>query len=342
MEKLTYKSSGVDTLKGEETVKKIKEHVKNTYDDRVIAGVGGFSSIYSIANMNIKNPVLVSGTDGVGTKLKLAHLANKHDTVGIDLVAMCVNDILCSGAKPLFFLDYIATGKLDEDIVCDIIKGIADGCKESECSLIGGETAEMPGFYNNEEYDLAGFSVGIADKDNITNIENVKEGNVLIGIASSGLHSNGFSLVRKVILEKAGLDINEYSKELNKTYKEELLTPTKIYVKSVLKVLETVKVNSMVHVTGGGFYENIPRAIKKNQGVVIDKSSYEIPKIFKHIQNLGNIEEKEMYKTFNMGIGFIIICDQTKEKNVIDILNNCGEKAMKIGHVKNGQGVEFC
>ena len=323
----TYKDSGVDIHEGYKSVNLIKEHAKRTHSKNVLNDIGSFASMYEIANF--KNPVLVSGTDGVGTKLEIAMKLNKYDTVGIDCVAMCVNDILCHGAKPLFFLDYIACGKLESEKASDIVKGISDGCIQSNCSLIGGETAEMPGFYDIGKYDIAGFAVGIVEKENIIDGSEIKENDVLIGIQSSGVHSNGFSLIRALIK-----DLNE--KFEDKTIGEILLTPTKIYINLIQSLMKNYKIKGMSHITGGGFYENIPRMFKTDFTAEINKNSYEIPKIFKHIMSLG-VPEDEMYNTFNMGIGFIICVDEKDGENILKEIEELGEKAYKIGIVKAGE-----
>ena len=323
----TYKDSGVDIHEGYKSVNLIKEHAKRTHSKNVLNDIGSFASMYEIANY--KNPVLVSGTDGVGTKLEIAMKLNKYDTVGIDCVAMCVNDILCHGAKPLFFLDYIACGKLESEKASDIVKGISDGCIQSNCSLIGGETAEMPGFYDIGKYDIAGFAVGIVEKENVIDGSEIKENDVLIGIQSSGVHSNGFSLIRALIK-----DLNE--KFEDKTIGETLLTPTKIYINLIQSLMKNYKIKGMSHITGGGFYENIPRMFKTDFTAEIYKNSYEIPKIFKHIMSLG-VPEDEMYNTFNMGIGFIICVNEKDSENILKEIEELGEKAYKIGIVKAGE-----
>lgn len=333
----SYKDAGVDVAAGYKAVELMKEHVKSTNVEGVMSSIGGFGGLFDIsAFKGLENPVLVSGTDGVGTKLKLAFLMDKHDTVGIDCVAMCVNDVACSGARPLFFLDYIAVGKNTPEKVALIVKGVADGCVQAECALIGGETAEMPGFYPEDEYDLAGFNVGIADKNKIVDSANVKAGNVLISIASSGVHSNGFSLVRKVF------DVNKdtlskHYDELGMTLGESLLTPTKIYVKALLQLNEKVGINGVSHITGGGFYENIPRMLPDGVAVKINRSSLNILPIFKLIQSVGGISEKDMFSTFNMGTGMIVAVDADKANVALDILKAAGEDARIIGEVIAGE-----
>ncbi|MGG7162689.1 phosphoribosylformylglycinamidine cyclo-ligase [Clostridium ihumii] len=328
---ITYKEAGVNIEEGYKAVKLMKEYTKRTMTSNVLNGIGSFAGMVEIGN-GFKNPVLVSGTDGVGTKLEIAIKLNKFDTVGIDCVAMCVNDILCHGAKPLFFLDYIACGKLDSNIAADIVKGVSEGCVQSNAALIGGETAEMPGMYKDGDYDLAGFAVGIVDKDKIIDGSKIKEGNSLIGIASSGVHSNGYSLVRKIV--------KDYSEKLGeKTLGEILLEPTKIYVKSILKLIERFDIKGMSHITGGGFYENIPRMFKENFTAVIDKNSFEIPEIFKYLMKQG-VEEEHMFNTYNMGIGMVLAVDKNDEEDVIKMLEDMGEKAYKIGTVQaGGEGV---
>lgn len=331
----SYKNAGVDVTAGYKSVELIKNSVKSTYTKGVISDLGGFGGLFAPDIKNMKEPVLVSGTDGVGTKLKLAFLMNKHDTVGQDCVAMCVNDVICSGAKPLFFLDYIALGKNIPEKVATIVKGVTDGCKMADCALVGGETAEMPGFYPEDEYDLAGFVVGIVDKEKIINSENINVGDKVIGITSSGVHSNGFSLVRKVfdINEK---NINDYKEELGKSLGSALLEPTKIYVKPVLKLLDKIDVKGISHITGGGFYENMPRMLKDDVSLIIHKNSYEIPEIFKLIQKEGDISQRDMYNTFNMGIGMALIVSPDNVQEAIKILEQEGEKAFEIGEVIKG------
>lgn len=337
----SYAAAGVDVTAGYESVERIKSHVKRTNIPGVIGGIGGFGGMFELAANEYKNPVLVSGTDGVGTKLKLAFLMDKHDTIGIDCVAMCVNDVACSGAKPLFFLDYIACGKNYPEKIEQIVKGVAEGCVQSGCALVGGETAEHPGLMPNEEYDLAGFTVGIGEKDKLVSGENLKAGDALIAVASSGVHSNGFSLVRKVF------DINEKTivvqyDELGKTLGEELLTPTRIYVKPLLALMSNVRVNAISHITGGGFYENVPRMLNDNTLAVIEKDKcFKLP-IFDLIQKAGGISEHDMYNTFNMGNGLIIAVDSDKADEAVRILEASGEKAAVVGEIKDGEkGVEL-
>ena len=341
---LTYKQSGVDIDEGNRAVDLIKGKIKTTYDNNVIGDLGNFSGLYSLKDFTKMNePVLLSSTDGVGTKLKLAQMMDKHDTVGIDLVAMCVNDLICQGAKPLFFLDYIATGKLVAEQVEQIVSGIVKGCKMAGCALIGGETAEMPGMYSEDDYDLAGFSVGIADKEKIISGKNVKSGDVLIGIASSGVHSNGFSFVRKIFLDKYGYKLDQYIDELGMTLGEALLIPTKIYVKLVLDLIEKYELKAIAHITGGGVIENITRVIPKGLGIDINKNSWEKPAIFKMIESFNAIDERELHKSFNMGIGLVLIVNKENSKEIVDYINTTDDKAYIIGEVVNThEGVELC
>lgn len=331
----SYKNAGVDVTAGYKSVELIKKCVQSTYTDGVISDLGGFGGLFAPNIKNMKEPILVSGTDGVGTKLKLAFLLNKHDTIGQDCVAMCANDIICCGATPLFFLDYVALGKNVPEVVATIVKGVTDGCKMAGCALVGGETAEMPGFYPIDEYDLAGFCVGIVDKEKIINSDSINVGDKVIGIASSGVHSNGFSLVRK-IFDVNKENLNEYREELGKTLGESLLAPTKIYVKPVLKVLEQVNVKGISHVTGGGFYENLPRMLNDKVALNINKNSYEVPAIFKLLQSTGNIPERDMYNTFNMGIGMALIVPAEDVEKTLQILKQEGETAYEIGEVIEG------
>ena len=331
----SYKAAGY------KAVELMKAHVARTMTAGVMGGIGGFGGAFELDLTGITKPVLVSGTDGVGTKLKIAFMLDKHDTVGIDCVAMCVNDIICCGAKPLIFLDYIALGKNIPEKVADIVKGVADGCVETGCALVGGETAEMPGFYPVDEYDLAGFSVGVVDKDKMINPENVQPGDVLIALPSSGVHSNGFSLVRKVFeLEEKPRNI---FREFNgSTLGETLLTPTRLYVKPMLKLIDAVQVKSIVHVTGGGFYENIPRALNARTKAVIDRSKVRVLPVFEEIQKVGNISEHDMFNTFNMGVGMIAIVSEQDADKALATLKEAGEDAYVIGQVQEGQqGIEI-
>ncbi|MDO4535460.1 MAG: phosphoribosylformylglycinamidine cyclo-ligase [Clostridium perfringens] len=329
---ITYKDAGVNIEEGYRSVELIKEYAKRTLNNYVLGGIGSFGSMIEIPE-GYKKPVLVSGTDGVGTKLEIAFKTKKYDTVGIDCVAMCVNDILCHGAKPLFFLDYIACGKLEANVSSDLVKGVSDGCLESDCALVGGETAEMPGFYKEGEYDIAGFALGVVDKENIIDGSKVEEGNVLIGLKSSGIHSNGYSLVRKIFTD---LEEDFYGDSVWKT----LLTPTKIYVKPILSLMEEVDIKAMAHITGGGFIENIPRMFGgRNFTAVVNKSSYEIPNIFKRIMEKG-VEEGHMYNTFNMGIGFVVAVSKEDSKKTMEKLKALGEEPVLLGHViSGGEGV---
>ncbi len=338
---LDYKKAGVDVEAGYKAVSLMGQHVKSTFRKEVLNDIGGFGGLFSLADSKIKEPVLVSGTDGVGTKLKIAFLTGVNHTVGIDCVAMCVNDIVCSGAEPLFFLDYIALGKNVPERVADIVKGVAEGCRQSGCALIGGETAEMPGFYKEDEYDIAGFAVGVVEKSLIIDGSSIKEGDTLIGLASSGLHSNGFSLVRKVF-EPLEENINLINEALGTTLGEELLKPTKIYVQSILKLKNQVEIKGISHITGGGFIENIPRMIPQGLGVEINEGSWEVAPIFKLLQEKGGVSTKNMYNTFNMGIGMVLALDPENEAVALKALEELGEKAYVIGRVVNGEGVAIC
>lgn len=331
--KLTYKDAGVDTKEGERAVSLMKEHVKGTFNENVLTGLGSFGSLFSLDVKGMSQPVLVSGTDGVGTKLKIAFMMDRHDTVGIDCVAMCVNDVLCQGAKPLFFLDYIATGKVKAEKIADIVKGIAEGCRQGGSALVGGETAEMPDFYSDGEYDMAGFSVGVVDKDKIITGEKIAVGNKVIGIPSSGIHSNGYSLVRKVFFDKMDMKVTDYVEELGQTLGEALLTPTKIYAKACDAVLPAFDVKGIVHITGGGFYENIPRILPEGTAVSIDVGTWEVPPIFPYIKKCGNIDRKEMFSTYNMGVGMMMIVDAADADAVVKALQAAGENASVIGQI---------
>lgn len=342
-EKLTYSDSGVNIEEGAKAVDLMKGYVKKTFTKNVLCDLGGFGGLFQLDAKEYEAPVLVSGTDGVGTKLKLAFMMDKHDTVGIDLVAMCVNDILCQGAKPLFFLDYVATGKLKAEKVANIVKGVSEGCIQAGCALIGGETAEMPGFYDAGEYDMAGFSVGIVDKNKIIDGSKIEDDNVIIGVASSGIHSNGYSLVRKLFFDKLGYGLDKYFAELGGTLGETLLSPTKIYVDSVMKVLKEYEVNGMCHITGGGFHENIPRIIPEGLGVEIDLESWYVLPIFELIQKYGNVDIDEMFKTFNMGIGYVFVVSKEDADDIVKLIEDTGEKAYKIGRVVKGEHmVKLC
>ena len=332
---MNYKDAGVNIDEGNKLVKMIKPIAKTTLTANVLEGIGGFAGLFEIKNY--KNPVLISSTDGVGTKLKIAFMMDKHDTVGIDLVAMCVNDVIVTGAKPLFFLDYFATGKLKSETAVEVIKGIAEGCKIAGCALIGGETAELPGFYKEGEYDLAGFCVGIAEKEELIDTKLIKEGDAIIGLASSGIHSNGYSLVRKIFFEKNNFSVKDFIPELGMNLGDALLTPTKIYVKSI-EALKELKIKGMAHITGGGFIDNIPRILRKSIAAKINKGSWKIPTIFNLIQRLGDIEEREMYRTFNMGIGMVVIVDPSDVDKALEKLNGIGEKAYVIGEIVESEG----
>ncbi len=329
-----YEESGVSLQAGYESVERIKKHVARTKNLGMMSAIGGFGGAFDLSSYNFKNPVLVSGTDGVGTKLKLAFELDIHNTIGIDVVAMCANDILAQGAIPLFFLDYLAVGKNYPEQVEAIVEGVAEGCVQAGCAIVGGETAEMAGFYEDGEYDIAGFCVGAQEKELLLSIENTKVGQVVIGLPSSGVHSNGFSLVRK-ILKDNNIGLNE---EFNgSTVGETLLTPTKIYVKEVLKVLEEVKVAGIAHITGGGFHENLPRALKDGLGMKIDKSSYEVPEIFKYLQEKGKIDEEEMYHIFNMGVGMALIVNKEDVDKTLSLIDN----AFVLGEVTEESGIEI-
>ncbi len=336
----SYKAAGVDITAGYKAVELMKSHIARTMTKGVCSDIGGFGGLFELGK--VKNPVLVSGTDGVGTKLKLAFLMDKHDTVGIDCVAMCVNDVICCGAKPLFFLDYIAVGKNVPERVASIVSGVAEGCVQAGCALIGGETAEMPGFYPIDEYDLAGFSVGVVDKKKILNNKTMKEGDVIIALPSTGVHSNGFSLVRKVFdVEKA--DIKTPMEELGgKSLGETLLTPTKIYVKSILALVEKVKVKAISHITGGGFYENIPRSIPDGFGAKIDRKAVKVLPIFDLIAKTGNVSERDMFNTFNMGVGMSVVVAKADADKALEILKANGEDAYIMGEiVKSDNKIEI-
>ena len=341
----SYKSAGVDVTAGYEAVRLMKDSVARTKTDAVLGGLGGFGGLVQLLDVkDMKEPVLVSGTDGCGTKVKLAFLMDKHDTVGIDCVAMCVNDIVCSGAKPLFFLDYIAIGKNYPEKVATLVSGVAEGCVQSGCALVGGETAEHPGLMPVDEYDLAGFAVGIVDKEKILDNDNVKAGDVIIALPSSGVHSNGFSLVRKVFsIGENNSNLGEFVESLGATLGETLLTPTRIYVKPVLSLLEKVNVKSIAHITGGGFYENVPRALPEGKKAVINKADVRVLPIFDLIADTGNIPVEDMYSTFNMGVGMMIIVSPEEVETALEVLKAAGEDAYVVGKVEDGEkGVELC
>ena len=341
---MDYKNAGVDIEAGYKSVELMKKHVQQTMRSEVLTNLGGFSGAFSMEKFkDMEKPTLVSGTDGVGTKLKLAFLLDKHDTIGIDCVAMCVNDIACAGGEPLFFLDYIACGKNFPEKIAEIVSGVAEGCIQSDAALIGGETAEMPGFYPEDEYDLAGFAVGVVDEKDIITGADLNVGDVLIGMASSGVHSNGFSLVRKIFkMDKETL--NTYHDELGKTLGEALLAPTKIYVKALRSVKEAgVRIKACSHITGGGFYENVPRMLPEGKHAVIEKSSYEVPAIFKMMAREGSVEEKMMYNTYNMGIGMVLAVAPEDVQKAMEAIGAAGETAYVIGKVENGEkGVTLC
>lgn len=338
----SYKKAGVDVTAGYKAVELMKSHITKTMTSGALSGIGGFGGLFELDMTGIKKPVLVSGTDGVGTKLKIAFLMNKHNTVGIDCVAMCVNDIICCGAKPQFFLDYIAVGKNYPEKIAEIVSGVAEGCVQSGCALIGGETAEMPGFYPVDEYDLAGFSVGVVDKDKILQPDTQKAGDVLIALKSSGVHSNGFSLVRNVFTVNEQ-NLARHFSDLGTTLGDCLLTPTKIYVKAVMSLLDEVKVKSISHITGGGFYENIPRSLPKNLAAKIERNAVQVLPIFDLIARTGNIPERDMFNTFNMGVGMIVSVDKNDADKALQILNASGEEAYILGElVESEEGVIIC
>jgi phosphoribosylformylglycinamidine cyclo-ligase (EC 6.3.3.1) len=340
---IDYKASGVDVDAANKEVDLLKDIVKKTYTKGVLSELGGFSGLFELDTDEYKNPVLVSGTDGVGTKLKLAFMMDKHDTVGIDCVAMCANDILCQGAKPLFFLDYIATGKLIPEKMAQIVSGVAKGCLDSTCALIGGETAEMPGFYSEGEYDIAGFCVGVVDKHKIITGEKIKPGDIILGLPSSGVHSNGFSLIRKLFFEDNKYKVDDYIEEFGKTLGEELLTPTRIYVKEVLDLLKSYEIKAMSHITGGGFYENIPRMLKDGLRAAVDMREFDTPAVFQYIQKLGEIDNKEMYRTFNMGIGLVMVLDKEAASEIISLYKSRSEKIYVVGEIIEGErGIDIC
>lgn len=336
-----YREAGVNIEAGYEAVDRIKKHAAATMRKGVLGGLGAFGGMFDLSALDYKEPVLISGTDGVGTKLMLAFMLDQHNTIGIDAVAMCVNDIVAQGAEPLYFLDYIACGKMEPEKIEQIVAGIAEGCKQAGAALIGGETAEMPGMYSVGEYDLAGFSVGVAEKSKLVDPSKVKSGDVLIGLASSGIHSNGYSLVRKILLEQNGLDIDKSYGDLDIPLGEELMKPTKIYVKPILEVLRNHDIHGIAHITGGGFIENIPRMLPEGLGAEIDYGAWPIPTIFDLIGGLGGIPMLDMFNTFNMGIGMVLAVSPDDVHGTINILEEQGEKAFIIGRVKEGKGVSF-
>lgn len=337
----SYKAAGVSLEAGYESVEKIKKHINRTKRLGMMGGIGSFGGLFDLSLLGLKEPVLVSGTDGVGTKLKLAFEMNKHDTIGIDAVAMCVNDIIAQGAEPLYFLDYIAVGKNFPDKIEAIVRGVSDGCVESGCALIGGETAEMPDMYDIDDYDIAGFAVGAVEKSQIITNELAKAGDVVIGLASSGVHSNGFSLVRKIVMKDNNIDLHQHFDELNMSIGECLLTPTRLYVKSVLAVLKEVPVHGIAHITGGGFYENMPRCVSNGLGFEIQKGTWDILPIFSLLQKLGKLEDEEMYNVFNMGIGMILVVSPSDVDKSLDILAKHNMPASVIGKVVVGEGVKI-
>ncbi|EIW19863.1 MULTISPECIES: phosphoribosylformylglycinamidine cyclo-ligase [Pelosinus] len=336
MSQLTYRDAGVDIDAGNKAVDLMKKHVRSTYRPEVLGDIGGFGGLFALDVAKYRQPVLVSGTDGVGTKLCIAFMADKHDTIGQDAVAMCVNDILVQGAEPLFFLDYLAVGKLSPEQVAAIVSGIAGACLESGCSLIGGETAEMASFYKNGEYDIGGFAVGVAERSKLITGQTIEPGDVLIGLPSSGLHSNGYSLVRKICFDVKQMDINQFVPELQKTLGEELLIPTKLYPKACLPLIEKFAIKGMVHITGGGFYENIPRVLPEGCGAMVDTESWPKPPVFALLQQWGNVAWTEMYRTFNMGIGMILVVSPADVKEIQDDLSARGEASFIIGQVTQG------
>ena len=332
-----YKRAGVDIAAGNEAVARMKQHVQKTFRPEVMAGLGGFGSLFRLDVSKYEEPVLVSGTDGVGTKLKIAFAMDRHDTIGIDAVAMCVNDVVVQGAEPLFFLDYIACGKLVPEKIERIVQGVAEGCLMAGCSLIGGETAEMPGMYGAGEYDIAGFAVGVVDRKRIVDGSRIAPGDAVIGLASSGLHSNGFSLVRKLLLEEKGYPLQAEIDELGGRLGDVLLTPTRIYVKPVLELIRRVDVKGMAHITGGGFLENIPRALPANVNVRIDRDSWPVPPIFRLLQREGAISDADMFRTFNMGIGMVIVVPADQAEAAVRVAEDAGERAFCIGTVTEGE-----
>jgi len=336
-----YEQAGVNIEAGYEAVSRMKKHVQKTVRPGVLGGLGGFGGMFDLSTLNLKEPVLVSGTDGVGTKLMLAFMMDRHDTIGIDAVAMCVNDIVVQGAEPIYFLDYIACGKAEPAKIEAIVKGIADGCEQAGCALVGGETAEMPGMYSEEEYDLAGFAVGACEKSKIISGKEIKQGDILIGLASSGIHSNGYSLVRKLFLQQAEMDLNEHVEELGCTLGEELLRPTKIYVKPILAALEKFNLKGLAHITGGGFIENIPRMLPEDLGAELNEENWNVPPVFTLMESIGELDRKEMYNIFNMGTGMVIAVDEKDAEDVVEFFNQAGEKAYPIGVITNKPGIEI-
>ncbi len=340
---LTYKDSGVDVEAGQKQVSLIKDMVKKTHRPGVLSNIGGFAGLFQLDTEEYKEPVLVSGTDGVGTKLKIAFMMDKHNTIGEDCVAMCVNDILCQGAKPLFFLDYIATGELLPEKMASVVEGVSNGCIKGKCSLIGGETAEMPGIYNKNEYDMAGFCVGVVEKENIIDGSKIQSGDRLIGLPSTGIHSNGYSLVRKIIFERKEMNIDDYVEELGCTIGEELLKPTRIYSNPLIGLNKKFKIKGIAHITGGGFHENIPRMLPEGLMGEINIKNIKTPVIFDLLQKWGNIEEEEMYKTFNMGVGMVLAVSEGDYEEILEYLDQLDEEYMQLGIVKEGKsGIKLC
>lgn len=337
----SYEASGVNLEAGYEVVSRIKKHVKSTERPGSMGNIGSFGGMFDLGSLGYEHPILVSGTDGVGTKLKIAFSLEKHDSIGIDAVAMCVNDVLAQGAKPLIFLDYVAVGKNHPEVVEAIVSGVAEGCRQAGCALVGGETAEMPGMYSQDEYDIAGFTVGAVEKSRLIDCSKVKVGDLLVGIASSGVHSNGFSLVRKIVSDN-DLEFNQrYPETGEQTLGEMLLTPTKIYVKQVHKVLDEIDVHGIAHITGGGFDENIPRILQPGQGIEVEEGSWEILPVFRLLEKYGKVPHREMFNIFNMGIGMVLAVDPEDAPRTVEILTGCGEKASVIGKIVEGEGVEI-
>jgi len=342
MKQITYKKAGVNIDEGDRFVDLIAPLVKKTFRPEVMTDLGLFGALFRLDIRKYRKPVLVSGTDGVGTKLKVAFLADRHDTIGIDLVAMCVNDILTSGAEPLFFLDYFATGRLKPEKAAEVIKGIATGCREAGCALVGGETAEMPGFYDKGEYDLSGFAVGVVDKDKIVDGSRIRKGDAIIGLASSGVHSNGYSLVRKIFFDIKKMPVSKYIPEFKSALGEELLRPTKIYVKAYDAVKGIVKVKGMAHITGGGIPGNLPRVFPRGMGALLEERAWPVPAVFRVIQQLGNVPECDMKRTFNMGIGFAMVVDEKEADKTLTLLKKAGHKPYRIGSMrKDVEGVQY-
>lgn len=334
---LSYRDAGVDIDAGNQTVENIREAVKATYRPEVLGDLGGFGGLFALDTSRYRRPVLVAGTDGVGTKLDIAFRMNRHDTIGRDVVAMCVNDVLAQGAEPLFFLDYLAVGRLDPTQAAQVVKGVAEACRESGCALIGGETAEMAGFYRPGEYDIAGFCVGVAERDRLLPLEDMMApGDVVLGLASSGLHSNGFSLVRKICFERMGFSVTDHIPELGRTLGEELLTPTRLYPKIVLPLLERFVIKGIVHLTGGGFFENLPRALPEGLAMRLDSRAWEVPPIFRLLQKWGGVETREMFRTFNMGVGLALVAAEAEAAALADALRAAGEEVFRLGRLEEG------